>query len=277
MSTQTQNKFSRVLQKLAVAGGLLASTAACSSISTSVNEVGQYANPIGDALVLDNKTPYSEELECLAAEIKQNGRALPRIAVGAIPDNTGKFDLDGAKVTQGASLMAMSALSRLGLPLVERADMAVAVRELDFANNNLVSDGNGVRLIRQGTLPGSDFYLVGGITEINYNIRSVANELMISSVAAGARTYVLNIAIDLRLVETRTLKVAQVLSYQKQVIGREIGGGVFELLGGEVFDLSTRNRALEPIQLAVRTIIEKASADLTRKLMNLESAVCAST
>ena len=41
----------------------------------------------------------------------------------------------------------------------------------------------------------------------------------------------MNIGIDLRLVDTSTLEVVDVISYQKQIIGREVSAGVFDFLG----------------------------------------------
>ena len=82
---------------------------------------------------------------------------------------------------------------------------------------------------------------------MNYNIRSAGFD------AAGGRdrhatsrgsgilqgkVYVMNVAIDLRLVQTTTLEVVDVISYQKQIIGREVSAGVFDFLGGNVFDIS---------------------------------------
>ena len=52
----------------------------------------------------------------------------------------------------------------------------------------------------------------------------------------------MNIAIDLRLVQTTTLEVVDVVSYQKQIIGREISAGVFDFLNGNVFDISAGDR-----------------------------------
>ena len=67
----------------------------------------------------------------------------PRIAVGRIADYTGKEESDGSgrKLTQGASLMAMSALAKAGADLVERYDTSVSELELKYANNKLITDG----------------------------------------------------------------------------------------------------------------------------------------
>src|SRR5665213_3147634 len=85
---------------------------------------GLYAQPIGNAPVTSNPTPYSTALVCLGEYARQRGLRAPRIAVGRISDYTGKEEADGSgrKLTQGASLMAISALAKSGANLVERYD-----------------------------------------------------------------------------------------------------------------------------------------------------------
>jgi curli production assembly/transport component CsgG/holdfast attachment protein HfaB len=209
----------------------------------------------------------------------------PRIAVGRIADYTGKAEDNGGRlVTQGASLMAISALAKAGVPLVERYDTSVSEMELKYANNKLISDqpqppppggspSGPYRKIMAGQIPGSDFYLVGGVTELNYNIRSVGLD------AAGGKQdptkgsgevtgqiYVMNIALDLRLVETKTEEVVDVQSYQKQIYGRQVGAGFFKFFGSNVIDVAGGEGALEPVQLAVRSVIERAMVEMVANL-----------
>jgi curli production assembly/transport component CsgG/holdfast attachment protein HfaB len=257
-----------------VAGAFALSGCAATPSSTPDTD-GRYVAPIGGAPVVDNGTPYSAALDCLGAALDGVG-GLPRIAVGAIEDYTGKFDeANGARVTQGAALMAVSALARTGVPLVERLDISVAETELKLANNNLVADRHGLRQIMPASIEGSDLFLVGGITELNYNIGSAAGDLFVSPVGVGKRLYVMNIALDLRLVDTESLRVVDVVSYQKQILGSETRAGVFEFFGDTLFDLSTQERALEPMQMAVRAMIEKAVGEMTRRLVDLEPGTCA--
>jgi curli production assembly/transport component CsgG/holdfast attachment protein HfaB len=209
-----------------------------------------------------------------------------RIAVGQIADYTGKSEADnsGRKITQGAALMAMSALAKTGVQLVERFDTSVAEMELRYANNRLIGadvlpsqQGGDYRKIIAGSIPGSDYYLVGGITELNFNIRSEG------ATADGGETatrgvkgqtsgnlYVMNVGLDLRLVDTRTLQVVDVISYQKQIIGRQVSVGVFDFLGANFFDASIGQSALEPIQLAVRSVIERAALEMMSRLYHGE-------
>ncbi|MEM9148558.1 MAG: CsgG/HfaB family protein [Pseudomonadota bacterium] len=266
-------------RRVIVRGALLslAALAAGCGVSPVADSAGRYADPIGTAPVIDNATPYTASLACLSAEIAaMDAGDPPRFAVGEIGDYTGKVsDLGGAKITQGAALMAVSALAKLGLPLVERLDMRIAQQELKLANNNLVSDAGAVRLIQPGSIPGSDAYLIGGITELNYNLRSLSAEAFYDAGGVGARLFVMNVAIDLRLVETATLQVADVVSYQKQILGREVRAGVFEFFGSTLFDVSVEERALEPMQLAVRAMIERAVGDMARRRFGLAPAICA--
>lgn len=261
--------------------------AACAmSLSACVSPIagpaGRYASPIGDAPVTTNPTPYSEALVCLGEYARANHRASPRIAVGRIADYTGKEEADGSgrKLTQGASLMAISALAKSGASLVERYDTSVSELELKYANNKLISDGTpgrdapvDYRRIVAGQVSGSDYYLVGGITELNFNIRSsgldaeggraTATGLKIT---ASGQLFVMNIGLDLRLVDTRSLQVVDVISYQKQIIGRQVGVGLFDFLGGNVYNVSAGEGGLEPIQLAVRSVVERAVLEMMANL-----------
>ncbi len=268
--------LARKLKAGVLAAPLLLGLGAC--VSATAGADGRYAAPIGGAPVISNETPYSAALRCMSVA---NARPL-RIAVGQIADYTGKEEFEGGKrVTQGAALMAMSALSKAGVRLVERFDTGVAELELRYADNKLIGAGPSFRPILAGSMPGSDYYLVGGITELNYNIRSVGADAFASDPAAdgakgqlGYKAYVMNVALDLRLVNTTTLEVVDVVSYQKQIVGREISAGVFDFLNGTILDVGVGERALEPIQLAVRTVIERAALEMVARLTGVGSEVC---
>jgi curli biogenesis system outer membrane secretion channel CsgG len=247
---------------------------------------GNYARSIGTATVTPNPTPYSDALVCMAGFARNTRLVAPRIAIGRIADYTGKSESDGSgrKITQGASLMAMSAFAKAGMPLVERFDTSVSELELKYANNKLISDtpnpapdqAADYRRILAGQVPGSDFYVAGGITELNYNIRSAGIDVVGGDLdpmdpkgSFRGRLFVMNIGLDLRLINTRTLEVVDVISYQKQVIGREVGVGFFDFLNGNVFDISAGSGALEPMQLAVRSLVERAVVEMTANLYGM--------
>ncbi|HEY1612534.1 MAG TPA: holdfast anchoring protein HfaB [Rhizomicrobium sp.] len=279
------SRASRYLAKpLILALGAIALTGC---VSPTADSTGRYTAPIGDSPVIANETPYSDALRCLAG---YTARRHLRVAVGQIADYTGKLESDnsGRKLTQGAALMAMTALSKAGVPMVERFDTSVAEMELKYANNKLITDdkqqGAGdYRKILAGSIPGSDYYIVGGITELNFNIRSEGANgdgggTSTNSVkgTAGANLYVMNVGLDLRLVDTNTLEVIDVISYQKQIIGRQLQAGVFDFLGHSFFDASVGESALEPIQLAVRSVIERAVLEMIARAYHTPENACTS-
>lgn len=268
----------RRIQPLIAAAAAAALLAGC--VSTSAGPNGQYATPIGNAPVTANPTPYSAALFCLADYARRYDLPSPRIAVGRISDYTGTVSADGGRqITQGASLMAVSALAKSGARIVERYDTSVSELELRYANNRLIGEEGGAeappfRQILAGQVPGSDFYIVGGITEVNYNIRSggfdiAGGEVDTDTGGSGiinGRVFVMNVALDLRMVQTTSMEVVDVISYQKQIIGREISAGVFDFLNGNIFDISAGSGGFEPVQLAVRALVERATLEMMANL-----------
>lgn len=273
-------KSTSIRARAAVA--VAAAAALLAGCATSAGPSGQYAKPIGNAPVTSNPTPYSTALYCLADYARRYNLPSPRMAVGRISDYTGTVSADGGRqITQGASLMANTALAKAGARIVERYDTSVSELELRYANNKLIGDDqpNGApqdaayRRILAGQVPGSDFYVVGGITEVNYNIRSGGFDIAGGEVQQNGgsgmltgKVFVMNVAIDLRLVQTTTLEVVDVVSYQKQIVGREISAGVFDFLNGNVFDISAGTSGMEPVQLAVRALVERATVEFMANL-----------
>jgi curli biogenesis system outer membrane secretion channel CsgG len=282
MANSVFTALSRIkLPALAMAGAVALS----GCISPVAGPAGNYARPIGNAPVTANPTPYSAALVCLANHARTNNIRGPRVAVGRILDYTGKSDYEGGRqVTQGASLMAISAFAKSGARLVERFDTSVSELELKYANNRLIGEeGQDFRKILAGQVPGSDFYLIGGITEMNYNIRSVGTDNYIGDRDAhnakgtiSGKMYVMNVGLDLRLIDTKTLEVVDVISYQKQIIGREVGVGYFQFWDDITLDLGFGGRSQEPVQLAVRSVIERAVVEMMSNIYGVPGAsVCA--
>ena len=267
--------LSKTSIKMATAALCCLTASACTNPAT---KSGNYATPIGGAPVLENPTPYTRALSCLALDMSMKGLGPATVTVGKILDYTGKEDLEtGKRVTQGAALMAMSALGKARIPQVERFDTSVTELELKFADNKLIGDPNsdkGYRSILAGQIEGSDYHIIGGITEMNYNIRSNNAEVLFDLVSGSGRVYVMNVGLDLRLVDSRTLRVVDTVSYQKQIIGREIRAGLFEFFGNKVLDVGIGERSLEPIQLAVRSVVERGVFALMRDLHKLPRNTC---
>src|SRR5262249_13137948 len=146
-------------------------------------------------------------------------------------------------------------------------------------DNGAIMPANGqgdFRQILAGSIPGSDYYLVGGITELNSNIRSIAVDAFVGDLdshdpkrRAGPKLFVIPVGLALRRLTPRTREVVDVISFQKQVIGRELSTGVFDFANGNVVDLGGGERALEPVQLAVRSVVERAVLEMSANLYGI--------
>jgi len=206
------------------------------------------------------------------------GPSAKRFAVGRVSDFTGKEDLvNGKRISQGAALMVISALAKTGVPIVERFDTSIADMELKYADNKLITDnpeGKAHRQILSASLPGSDYHIVGGITEVNYNIRSGSLETSFRFIGAAARYFVMNVAVDLRVVNTKTLEVVNTQSLQKQIIGTELNGGYFRLFSDGLADVNAAERTQEPIQKGLRMVIEHAVFKMMTEMNNVPAANC---
>lgn len=239
--------------------------------------------------VSQNTTPYDPVLACFGQQVK--GRGLS-IAVGDIRDYSGKSsDLEGLVITQGGSLMAYSALGKMspGVRIHERFDTRIAEAELTYMTQRQLGDGqkhsvtdNATGTAEEvpwkpyygGSIIQSDYYIVGGITEVNYNIRSGGAEFQLDQIGPKAREYVMNVAVDLRIVDTQSLDVIKTVSVQKQVVGYEVGFEIFRFFSDELYDLNAGAKNQEPIQLAVRVAIEDAVLQLVSAVSKTSPQSC---
>ncbi len=236
--------------------------------------------------VRSNRTPMEAALACFSGHLGSGLRNAPVIGVGEIKDYTGRYSInEGNVVTQGGALMVYSALGKLGdsVRIAERFDPAISERELAYMDRKQLGNGepqdvNGQRVpwlpYFGGTLQVSDYYIVGGITEVNYNISSGGVEAGFNNIGAKARTFTMNVAVDLRIIETRSLLVRKTVSMTKQVSGYEVGANVFRFFGMDLFDLNIGEKGQEPLQLAVRTALEEATIRLVGGATGIDPAPC---
>ena len=87
--------------------------------------------------------------------------------------------------------------------------------------------------------------------------------------------YVMNNSMDLHQKKTNTQEVVDVVSFQKQIIGRQVSAGVFSFLGTNFFDASVGESALEPIQLAVRSVVERGTMEMVSRAYGMGGGACA--
>jgi curli production assembly/transport component CsgG/holdfast attachment protein HfaB len=224
--------------------------------------------------VTNNPTPYSK---CLAdlADLKVNSKRLPVFSVGEIVDKTGQIntDNDSRALSQGVSEMVISALQKTKkVTQVERLDLRIPLAEVKLAEQKKLSRTEA----EYGKLPASDFILIGALTELNYNIVSGGAQLFVQGIGGGARSVVVNVALDLRVIDARSFKILYVASLQKQVRGYEVEAGVFRFFGNTLIELDVGAIRNEPLQLGVRSVAEMAVHQIMTDFLGLpKSEGCA--
>ena len=237
-----------------------------------------------------NTTPMHEVLSCLGLSTKNRDF---RLGVSEFADGTGAMEGDAQNsraLTQRPDMMMTVALARGGVHLVNRNSIAVVEWELRNAMEKKLGEGRAInsdnqkvdfRPVKAGAMLGSTHYVSGAITEINWNIASAVAEAGAYSAFAGRRTYRISVAVDVLVTNTITTEIVHARSYKKQLVGFEVTAGLFRFvqvnpfvrsaalatMGGlELFSANVGQKQNEPVQTAVRWIIELAAYDVIRSL-----------
>ncbi|OYU32452.1 MAG: hypothetical protein CFE39_03015 [Comamonadaceae bacterium PBBC2] len=268
----------------------LAVMAGCSMIRIKQPEPqpAKEASVMSGSSSRNNTTPMEPAFACLAKAYSVVKAPVVSITVGDVKDYTGKYSqAEGNAITQGGSLMLYSALGKMGsaVRLQERFDTRIAELELAYADRRQLGDGklHAVEAGKPqvpwvpyfgGSILRSDYYIVGGITEVNYNIQSRGAEFNVSSIGGKVRTFTMNVGVDLRIVDSRSLLVVKTISMQKQITGTEVGAGIFRFFGTELLDVNMGSKNQEPLQLGVRTTIEHGLLELLGAVSGLSPQPC---
>jgi len=285
-----QNCKKSGLSKLVLCPALLFAASGCSTVmgpgvDTQRLAKGEVPTPIGPA-VRDNRTPMEAALACFGDQLVAKGGPTRVVAVGDVKDYTGKYSIsEGNAITQGGSLMVYSALGKIGgnMAIAERFDPVIAERELGYTDRRQLGDGrvyevNGNKVpwvpYYGGSITRSDYYIVGGITELNYNIRSAGVQASYNNMGPKSRTFTESVGVDLRIVDSRTLVVVKTISLTKQFTGYEVGANVFRFFGVDLFDINIGAKGQEPLQLGIRTALEEATVRLIAAVNKVDPGAC---
>lgn len=271
---------------VAVTGALLAGCTIPAAQKVAPGELPLVLGPP----VRDNVTPMESTLACFADHVASTGNRPIVIGVGDVKDFTGKYSLnEGNAITQGGALMVYSALGKMSgaVRIAERFDPSVAERELAYIDRRQLGDGqfhdlggpNGSQQVPWlpyfgGTIQSSDYFIVGGITEVNYDIQSGGFEVGVSQIGGKGRTYSQQVAIDLRIVDTKSLMVVRTVSLAKQFTGYEVGANIFRFFGSDLFDVNIGARGQEPLQLGIRAALEEGVMRLVSAVSGVDYEPC---
>ena len=294
--TQQSRLRARILKRgvsLLVAGTMLSGCA-----EFTYRRQGPESAPIIQGPAVSNNSTLLEPVYACyrdllnAADAKRGASGPLELSVGEVRDYTGKSSInEGANVTQGSTLMVMSALGRLDpvVRLHERFDPRVAELELIYGDKRQLGDGRPYAVpagpqgqlqrvpwtpYLGGTIMSSRYYIVGGITELNWNVNSGGIAAKVNQIGPTIRTYNASVGIDLRIVDTKSLVVLHAVTLQKQVTGHEVDANVFSFFGNRLFDISTGTKNDEPIQLAIRTTLELGVLELLASVSGVSAEPC---
>lgn len=277
--------------RLVLAASGAALLAGCAAPSMQRMAPGEMPTVLGPA-VRDNITPMEPLMACFADRVAATGRTPVVVAVGDVKDYTGKYNInEGNAITQGGALMVYSALGKLSgaVRIAERFDPMIAERELGYADRRQLGDGRNHVLAGAnggagqnvpwlpyfgGTINKSDYFIVGGITELNYNINSGGGEVGVDQVSVKARTFSQSVGVDLRIVDTKTLMVVRTISLTKQFTGYEVGLNVFRFFNSNLFDIDFGAKGQEPVQLGVRAALEEGVVRLVGAVTQVDHSPC---
>ena len=239
-----------------------------------------------------NFTPSEKLLTCVAEH--RNPEKDLRIAIGDIVDGTGARNFsDGSSsspmFTQRPDLMVTVALAKTGVTVLNRTSSRVSEWELSQAMAKQLGDGHNVdvgdesvpfRPVAAGEILGSNYYLTGAITEINWNIDSSGARYNIIGAHGSKKVYRISIAADLILTETTTTRVVKAVSFTKQLVGVETEKGVFRFFSAdngvldpvELFDASMGEQKNEPVQRALRWVLEYGTYEMVADVTGVREA-----
>ena len=237
-------------------------------------------------------TPSARLLECVAENRKRKKDL--RIAVGDIVDGTGAKTFDNGSsssplFSQRPDLMVTVALAKTGVTVLNRTSSRVSEWELSQAMEKRLGDGKNVsvgeetvpfRPVAAGEILGSNYYMTGAITEVNWNIDSSGARYNIIGVHGSKNVYRISIAVDLILTETTTTKVVKAESFTKQLVGVETEKGVFRFFSAdngvldpvELFDASMGEQKNEPVQRALRWVLEYGTYQMVADVTGVREA-----
>jgi curli biogenesis system outer membrane secretion channel CsgG len=237
-----------------------------------------------------NTTILTDTFVCFDNALAKAGKKPLKIAVGNIADYTGKTsDSEGAVITRGGSLMLFSALGlmKYSVKLQDRFDTTVTDMEMKYVNARQLGDGTEHTVENEkvpwmpyfgGSILKSDYVIMGGITEVNFNLSSGGFNAEMNQTGFKRRTFAMSIAADLRLVKTDSLEVVATSSFQKQFTGREVSANLFSFFdvfnNKQLFDVYGGDISQEPMQLGVRTILEEATLELLSHANSLDYHPC---
>lgn len=255
-------------------------TGCASSSRHQYKEVRLLKGPV----ITENNTHYTSGLACVSKRINLSRKI--KVTIDQIPDKSGKMSSnEGYKITQGVESMAITALSKIkAIQVVERRNIGAFNVESDLMKKKRIGDNKRYKLsngryikykpMLSGKIHSADYYITGAVTEVNYNLYSGGKLLNVSGLELGGKTVMMNVAMDLRIVNVHTLAVIDSISLQKQFVGTRTKAGLYRFMDKQLVNYDGGSSTDEPLQMGVRSLVERGVAQLVGRLFNVRVNEC---
>jgi len=191
---------------------------------------------------------------CTTATVVTKGG--PTIAEAQAVDSQAKFRIAVSRfenktyypVSEGATDMLTTALFQTGRFIVlERQNLDVVMQEQDLSRSGAVRKET---TIASGELEGAEFLVIGAVTEFEPEARGVHTPV------GGMKQA--HIAIDLRIVDSKTSRVLTSVKVEGAATDAHIGIGLLKWMGGIPMVQSLGAWSKTPMDKALRICLDKA-------------------
>jgi len=191
---------------------------------------------------------------CATATVVTKGG--PTIAEAQGVDSQAKFRIAVSRfenktyypVSEGMTDMLTTALFQTGRFIVlERQNLDVVMAEQDLSRSGAVKKET---TIASGELEGAEFLVVGAVTEFEPDVRGV------NTPVGGVKQS--HMAIDLRIVDSKTSRVLTSVKVEGQATDAHIGVGLLKWMGGIPMVMSLNAWSKTPMDKALRICLDKA-------------------
>lgn len=196
-------------------------------------------------------------------------KGMIKVAVYSFRDQTGQYkplpnvSSFSTAVTQGTTTMLVQALkdSKWFIPL-EREGLQNLLTERKIVRSTMEKEGE----VADKLLPPLDvasIILEGGIVGYDTNLVTGGAGAKYFGAGGSIAYRVDQITVSLRAVDTRTGQILKTVSTSKTVLSREVSAGIFRFVSFKrLLEAEMGLTTNEPVQLAVKGAIEKATTNL---------------
>jgi curli biogenesis system outer membrane secretion channel CsgG len=168
----------------------------------------------------------------------------------------------------------VSSLKAGGARLVNRHDVVILNFEKSASMEKWLGNGAEYRQIPMGCLLGSNYYVTGSISTLDFNTDSKGIELYVDGIGAGGRYQEIIVGGDFIVTNTKTSEIVFAKTVHFKLYAKEIKAGVFHLYDDSLVNLNMGYTGNDPLQMATRYMIDQAAAEIIRNVYDIDSKEC---